>query len=76
MEKIILRIPKVFGRVERFYNIVVEESLLGQDPDVAEDIIDEKTNIEAITRKYDFPFFYFLEALSSLDEGALRFVSR
>ena len=52
VEKLILRIPKVFGRVERFYNIVVEESLLGQDPDVAEDIIDEKTNIEAITRKY------------------------
>ena len=52
VEKLIVRIPKVFGRVERFYNIVVEESLLGQDPDVAEDIIDEKTNIEAITRKY------------------------
>ena len=52
VEKLILRIPKVFGRVERFYNNVVEESLLGQDPDVAEDIIDEKTNIEAITRKY------------------------
>ena len=51
VEKLIVRIPKVFGRVERFYNIVVEESLLGQDPDVAEDIIDEKTNIEAITRK-------------------------
>ena len=51
VEKLLLRIPKLFGRVERFFNNVVEDSLLGQDPDVAEDIIDEKTNIEAITRK-------------------------
>ena len=51
----------MFGRVERFYNIVLEESLLGKDPDVAEDIIDEKTNIEAITRMYVFPLFIFLE---------------
>ena len=50
MEKLGVRVPKVFGRVERFYKIVVEESLIGHDPDVAEDIIDEKTNIEAITR--------------------------
>ena len=29
---------EVRGEVERFYGIIVEESLFGKDPDVAEDV--------------------------------------
>jgi len=38
-------------QVERFYKNIVEESLFGKDPDVAEDMTDPKTSTEAISRR-------------------------
>ncbi|XP_023334449.1 uncharacterized protein LOC111705966 isoform X2 [Eurytemora carolleeae] len=51
VEKMFLKMPRVAGRIERFYNNIVEESLFGKDPDVAEDVSDDKANTEAISRK-------------------------
>ncbi|XP_023343416.1 uncharacterized protein LOC111712896 [Eurytemora carolleeae] len=50
-EKFFLKIPRVAGKVERFYTNIVEESLFGKDPDVAEDVVDDKANTEAISRR-------------------------
>ena len=52
MEKFLLKIPRVSGKIERFYKNVVEESLFGKDADIAEDVTDEKANIESISRRY------------------------
>ncbi|XP_023323607.1 uncharacterized protein LOC111697737 isoform X2 [Eurytemora carolleeae] len=51
VEKMFLKMPRVAGRIERFYNNIIEESLFGKDPDVAEDVSDDKSNTEAISRK-------------------------
>ena len=39
------------GKIERFYGSIVEEALFGKDPDVAEDVMDDKANAEAISRR-------------------------
>ena len=51
LEKMLMKIPRVAGKIERFYGIIVEESLFGKDPDVVEDVCDDKTNSEAISRR-------------------------
>lgn len=50
IEKMLLKIPKVSGRIERFYATLVEESLFGRDPDGAEDVTDDRDQ-EVISRK-------------------------
>ena len=50
VEKFSFKIPKVFQKVERFYTNIVEESLFGKDPDVAEDMTDPKSRTDAISR--------------------------
>ena len=50
-EKFTFRIPRIAQRVERFYKNIVEESLFGKDPDVAEDMYDATTSTEAISRR-------------------------
>ena len=42
---------RIAQKVERFYTNIVEESLFGKDPDVAEDMTDPKTSTEAISRQ-------------------------
>ena len=49
--KFLLKLPKISGKVERFYYTIVKNSLFGKDPDVAEDVCDEKSNAEAISRR-------------------------
>ena len=50
VEKFSFKIPKVYQKVERFYTNIVEESLFGKDPDVAEDLTDPKSRTGAISR--------------------------
>ena len=50
VEKFTFKIPRIAQKVERFYKNIVEESLFGKDPDVAEDVTDPKTSTEAISR--------------------------
>ena len=50
-EKFTFRIPRIAQRVERFYKNIVDESLFGKDPDVAEDMYDSTTSTEAISRR-------------------------
>ena len=47
-----MKIPRISGNIERFYKNVVEESLFGKDPDIAEDVTDAKANIDVISRRY------------------------
>ena len=49
--KFTFRILRIAQRVERFYKNIVEESLFGKDPDVAEDMYDATTSLEAISRR-------------------------
>ena len=51
VEKFTFKIPRIAQKVERFYTHIVEESLFGKDPDVAEDMTDPKTSTEAISRR-------------------------
>ena len=51
VEKFTFRIPSIAQKVERFYKNIVEESLFGKDPDVAEDMTDPKTSTDAISRR-------------------------
>ena len=51
VEKFTFKIPRIAQKVERFYKNIVEESLFGKDPDVAEDMTDIKTSTEAISRQ-------------------------
>ena len=51
IEKILIKFPRISGKIERFYRIIVEEALYGNDPDVIEDITDWKSNPEAIKRQ-------------------------
>ena len=48
VEKMLTKFPRISGKIERFYGAVVEDSLFGKDPDVAEDVLDNKANSEAI----------------------------
>ena len=50
IEKMLMRFPRVAQKIERFYGLIVEESLFGKDPDVAEDVQDLKANSEAVSR--------------------------
>ena len=50
IEKFTFKIPRIAQKVERFYRNIVEESMFGKDPDVAEDMSDPKTSTEAISR--------------------------
>eukprot|EP00092_Neocalanus_flemingeri_P032028 GFUD01034810.1.p1 GENE.GFUD01034810.1~~GFUD01034810.1.p1 ORF type:complete len:905 (+),score=215.05 GFUD01034810.1:108-2822(+) len=51
IEKMLMKFPRVAGKIERFYGSIVEEALFGKDPDVAEDVMDDKANAEAISRR-------------------------
>ena len=51
IEKLLMKFPRVAGKIERFYNTIVEEALFGKDPDVAEDVQDDKGNVEVIARR-------------------------
>ncbi len=42
VEKFFSKVPRVARKMERFYVNIVEESLFGKDPDVAEDVCDDK----------------------------------
>ena len=50
IEKMLMNFPRVSQKIERFYGLIVEESLFGKDPDVAEDVQDLRANSEAIAR--------------------------
>jgi hypothetical protein len=45
VEKFFSKVPRVARKMERFYVNIVEESLFGKDPDVAEDVCDDKVRI-------------------------------
>ena len=49
IEKMLLKIPKLYGSIERFYGTIVKESLFGKDTDVAEDVSDYKCDVDIIT---------------------------
>ena len=51
LEKLLMKFPRVSGKIERFYGTIVEEALFGKDPDVAEDVQDDKCNVELIARR-------------------------
>ena len=50
-EKIWMIFPRLSQKLERFYKAVVEEALLGKDPNVAEDFAGGKVNIESVVRE-------------------------
>lgn len=50
LDKMVLMIPRMAQRLERFYKSVVEETLMGRDPDVAEDFAGNDVSIERILR--------------------------
>ena len=49
IEKFTFRIPRIGQIVERFHKNIVEDSLFGNGPDVAEDMTDPKTSTEVIS---------------------------
>ena len=51
LEKIVFVLPRLSQRLERFYKCVVEETLIGKDPDVAEDFAGSDLSIEKILRQ-------------------------
>lgn len=51
VEKFTFRMPRVAQKVERFHKNIVEDSLFGNGPDVAEDMTDPKTSTEVISRR-------------------------
>jgi hypothetical protein len=46
VEKFFSKVPRVARKMERFYVNIVEESLFGKDPDVAEDVCDDKVSVQ------------------------------
>ena len=50
-EKIWMIFPRLSQKLERFYKNVVEEALLGKDPDVAEDFAGGKISIDKVVRE-------------------------
>ena len=51
IEKFTFRIPRIGQLVERFHKNIVEDSLFGNGPDVAEDMTDPKTSTEGISKR-------------------------
>ena len=51
IEKFTFKYPKITQRMERFYTNIVQESLLGKDPDVAEYISDSKISAHGLARQ-------------------------
>ena len=51
LEKLTILFPRLSQKLERFYKSVVEEALLGKDPDVAEDFIGTAINTEKVLRQ-------------------------
>jgi hypothetical protein len=51
VEKFTFRLPRIGQKVERFHKNIVEDSLFGNGPDVAEDMTDPKTSTEVISRR-------------------------
>ena len=51
VEKMLIKFPRIAGKIERFYGTIVEDSLYGKDPDVIEDITDWKANSDAVSRQ-------------------------
>ena len=45
-----MKIPRINGKIERFYSTLVEDALAGKDPDVIEDITDLKSS-ERVARQ-------------------------
>ena len=45
LEKIWMIFPRLSQKLERFYKSVVEDALLGKDPDVAEDFTGTHTHV-------------------------------
>ena len=50
-EKIWMIFPRLSQKLERFYKSVVEEALLGKDPDVAEDFRGGMVTIDSVVRE-------------------------
>ena len=50
-EKIWIIFPRLSQKLERFYKNVVEEAVLGKDPDVAEDFAGGKISIDKVVRE-------------------------
>ena len=51
VEKVWMIFPSLSQKLERFYKSVVEEALLGKDPDVAEDFTGGAVNMEKVVRQ-------------------------
>ena len=51
IEKMLIKLPRISGKIERFYRTIVEDALFGKDTDAIEDVTDWKANSEAISRK-------------------------
>ena len=51
VEKMLTKFPRISGKIERFYGAVVEESLFGKDPDVAEDFTGTAISTEKVLRE-------------------------
>lgn len=50
LEKVTMLFPRLSQKLERFYKSVVEEALLGKDPDVAEDFTGTAISTEKVLR--------------------------
>ena len=48
LEKLTILFPRLSQKLERFYKSVVEEALLGKDPDVAEDFTGTAISTEKV----------------------------
>ena len=51
VEKFTFNYPKITQTIERFYTNIVQYSLLGKDPDIAEYVTDSKSSTEAKARE-------------------------
>ena len=49
--RIVTAFPRLNQRLERFHKSVVDEALMGKDPDVAEDFAGDSLSIEKILRQ-------------------------
>ena len=51
LEKLTMLFPRLSQKLERFYKSVVEEALLGKDPDVAEDFTGTAISTEKVLHR-------------------------
>ena len=51
IEKMLIKMPRISGKYERFYVTIVEDALFGKDTDAIEDVMDWRANAEAISRR-------------------------